>query len=679
MPVVPPQGLMEFPGIAQIERGSGTLLQGITPSIFTLEILPQDPTTIPLIGDLAITFLPLLQVPIVLYNCRIDKASFEYDQSGLVWRLSILDRRWAFRFAGDGSPDYAGGPVSGWFNQRFDSVQPAPTPLDQMGTYQLGSLNPDTIRTPRWLAEQLLLAMGEEGYDILVLPDNIDSSPLPEVVWDMDLPAVALQDLCERLGCRIVIDPLRRGNPVRIVQIGVGIDLPPDYVERSSFVVDPPEIPESIMVVGNRTRYQADLLLIPVGLDVDGTIKPIWKLSYAPIQLLPPIQGLVRSGTNYNLGGWGYTNVDPEVGFGDIPGWETIDINLNGLVFDTLPPNIKAAFQVGALSPQVNPRYLARQTVFRWYRIAIDEGASYYDPTTGTVQTPIDAIFPQSIPGWFKPNSKDQLYLNALWQILPLEEIQTIGWYDNEGRWRPYDAIVYGTYNSMFWQSLDSDVAQPAWDKFFNFALPMPVGCNYSIDRERGIVMFDEPVYTVFQQNDPTQPLYWAPNLYLRTTVRPRYFDPKYQVQTQATDRYTRIRDLTNIGGTPGTGPRVIKRDELVKCVVPVLDKKEGIVRTVDNTQMLDREADYIIDAALLDYQVPTPQDVTYMGIIPIGCDGAITQVAWNVGPEGATTRVARNTERHYAIPTYRERLLVGSLARTTDVTRQLQNQQRKS
>lgn len=674
---VPPQGLMTFPGIAQIERGSFTLLQGITPSIATLEIEPQDPSTIPLNGDLTITFLPLLKTPIVLYNCRIDKASFRYDQSGMVWSLSIMDRRWAWRFAGDGTPDYAGGPVSGWFNQRFNSVQPAPMPDDSMGTYQLGSINPDTIRTPRWLADQLLQAMGEQGYDISVLSDDINSGPLPEVLWDYDLPAPALQELCDRLGCRVVINPLLPGNPVRIVQLGIGLELPPDYIERISNVVDPPEIPESIMVVGNRTRYQVDLLLIPVGLDVDGTIKPIWELSYAPLDLLVQYAGVDRP-DNETLGGWGYTNIDPQVGFGDIAGWETIDINLNGLVFDTLPQNIQAAFQIGALAPQVNPRWLARQTVFRWYRIAIDEGASYYDPTLGEVQTPIEALFPQPIPGWFKPGTKDQLYLEALWQILPLDEIQTIGWYDNEKRWRPYDAVVYGTHNSMFWQSLDSDVAQPAWDKFFNFTLPMPVGCNYSIDRERGIVMFDEPVYTYYDPGLPQQPQYLAPNIYLRTTVRPRYFDPNAQTQTQATDRYFRIRDLTNIGGTPGTGPRVIKRDELVKCVVPVLDKKEGIVRTVDNAQMLDREADYIIDAALLEYQTPTPQDATYMGIIPIGCDGAITSVSWNVGPEGATTRVARNTEIHYAIPTYRERVLVGSLARTTETTRQLQNQQRK-
>src|SRR6185437_16062245 len=107
-----------------------------------------------------------------------------------------------------------------------------------------------------------------------------------------------LQGLCDQLGCRIV---LYLDDTVSIVQTGIGSDLPSDNIERASLVVDPPEIPESILVVGGRTRYQVDLFLTPVGLDVDGTIRDIWDLSYAPVSLLAA--GVKP--TAANMGGWG--------------------------------------------------------------------------------------------------------------------------------------------------------------------------------------------------------------------------------------------------------------------------------------------------------------------------------------------------------------------------------------
>lgn len=618
----PPKGIMAWPGINQIERGTFALTQGISPSVGVLEILPQDATTIPIDGTLTITFGTI--APITFTDCRIDQASFEYGPDGQVWRLSIWDRRWKWQFAGDD------GPISGWYNQRFPAIQPAPQ-VFQPGTVQLGSIDVETQQTPQQLAALLLDALGEEGYDVSQLPNNT----LPEVNWDHDNPAQALHDLADRLGCRIV---LGLDDIVRVVQTGLGADLPTNGVERESDVLDPPEIPDSIQVVGGKSRFQVDFILEPVGLDVDGTIKPIDELSYAPDD------------------GWGgILDLDRDVGFQEIPGWETEDI-----IPPLTPPIIARTFQIGQFAQQVNPRFLARQTVFRWYRIQDDASAD--DPKQ-----------PPAIPGWDGGTGADKDRIEALWQILPIEDVLVLGWFDNTNQFNPLPAQAYGLYWAPGYDFI-AGVGPVFQDDLGNFSQLTPSVYDFTIDRERGIVQFDEPMVVLEEENGVYT--FGEPTLYLRCAVSVRDFD------TSSWDRYENERDLADViglnTGTHATGPRVLKREEIVRNVVPQYDANFNVTATFDNGQQNDAEANYAIDAALLEYQVKTPQDVTYMGIVPIACDGAITQVVWTVGPEGATTRAARNTEINYAVPSFRERALLAQLPLQTETVKRLQDQSRR-
>lgn len=615
-----PLGQILWPGVEQIEGGSFALTQGITPSICTIEILPQDPSTIPVDGALSILFG---DVVIDFFNCRVDVASFEYTQQGQVWRLSILDRRWKWRFAG------FNGPVSGWWNQRFPAVQPPPQDW-QLGAVQLGSLDVETIKLPQELAAFLLGAMGETAFDVSQMPNTA----YPEVQWDNDNPSELLHSLCEQFGCRVC---LGIDDVVRVCKVGFGADLPTNGVEFMSNVIEPPKIPDSIMVVGGKSRYQVDFLLEAVGTDIDGTIKPIDKLSYTPAV------------------GWGQTfDLDSERGFNGIAGWNEEDV-----VPPLTPPVLVKFFRVGAIAPQVNPRYLARQSVYRWYRIRMDKSID------GQNKPPL-------IPGWRGDPGK---HIQALWQILPIEDKQVFGWYDNQNNFVPYDALAYGRYQ---WWTFATAAAEPDevsnQDALGNFIKNTPVVFGWSIDRERGIVMFDEPV--ILQTLAAGKYTNAPANLVLRCAVHVLDFD------TQAPDRYTRTRTLSdNIGlGTGGhlTGPRIIKREEIVRTGVPKYkaDFTVGGVFTTDATN--DFEAEQAIDAAILEYQLKNPQDATYMGIIPISTDGAITQVTWSVGSSGATTRAARNTEINYAIPTFRERAQA-TLARSQgQIVQQLQNQARR-
>ncbi len=227
------QSLCLFDGVRQIESASFTLSHGVTPSVAQLTIIPQVAPAIPLDGTLVWTFG---DVTILFPGCRVDKASFEYTQSGLVWRLSIFDRRWQWAF----------GQISGSYNVRranigdgglpaalalkeFPTVPPAP----QVPQLQLGTIDVNTLATPQQLATLCFLAMGEAGFEVGQLPND----SRPEVQWDHDNPAQSLANLCDLLGCRV---SLGIDNVARIVRLGTGALLPRVNIEAESAAIDPP-------------------------------------------------------------------------------------------------------------------------------------------------------------------------------------------------------------------------------------------------------------------------------------------------------------------------------------------------------------------------------------------------------------------------------------------------------
>src|SRR5207253_2673133 len=112
-------------------------------------------------------------------------------------------------------------------------------------------------------------AMGEPDYDASSLPNE----SRPEVHWSFDNPAECLSQLCESLGCRIVLGLL--DNKVRVVRLGVGQALPEQGASFISAGIDPPEAPSSLVLVGGPTKFQGFLELEAVGLDSLGQIVPI--------------------------------------------------------------------------------------------------------------------------------------------------------------------------------------------------------------------------------------------------------------------------------------------------------------------------------------------------------------------------------------------------------------------
>jgi hypothetical protein len=254
----PPLGLATFPGIGQLIDASIHFTHGISPSVARLTVVPQS-TPPAEAGTLAFHFGGTsLSFP----DCKVDYGTLERTTSGEVFRLTILDRRWKWRF----------GQISGTYNVWGDDFT--------LRRGQHGAI--DTQRTPQELAALCLEAMGETGFDVSDMPNDAR----PSVEWDHVVPAAALAALCDELGCRVV---LGLDNRIAIRRVGAGALLP-NHLPALAFstTINPPEVPGALTVVGGAIRYQVDLPLEAVGLtgqigeEGADALVPIDELSYRP-------------------------------------------------------------------------------------------------------------------------------------------------------------------------------------------------------------------------------------------------------------------------------------------------------------------------------------------------------------------------------------------------------------
>jgi hypothetical protein len=180
------------------------LTHGTSPSVARLSLVPQ--ATLPSeFGTLTLSFG---SVSLELPGCRLDYGSVQRTTTGEISQVSILDRRWRWRF----------GQISGTYNIRRDDAS-----LEQG---QAGAISSE--RTPQQLATLCLEAMAESQFDVSDLPNDAR----PTVEWDREVPAQALAALCDQLGTQVV---LQLDNRVALRRVGQGAELPPiDALQRSS-------------------------------------------------------------------------------------------------------------------------------------------------------------------------------------------------------------------------------------------------------------------------------------------------------------------------------------------------------------------------------------------------------------------------------------------------------------
>jgi hypothetical protein len=406
--------------------------------------------------------------------------------------------------------------------------------------------------------------MDERNYDV----SQMLNSDRPEIQWDYTLPSLALSNLADDVGCVVV---LGLDDVVRVVPKNWGTEIPPRSLAISySATLDPPETPREIICVGAITRYQVDVDLEPVGLDVDGEVKPINDLSYAP------------------------ENAPKKTP------WAIADVRLFNCVSNS------------------QARELARESVFRWYRI----------------KTPI------TIPG-----RKEKI--TDLDRVLPIEnsqvELQSVL---GEKHFRP--AWVYGAWYN-YGEGGEPYTEDPDKERLKNEPnMIYPYG--FSIDQKSGIVKFADPVYLTPEDDDgeyfgddgalgrPTMPA----KIKLRVAVGVR------DGQTRAFERFERRRRLG------GYGPAEYRRHD---DVVHTLHISHDDGKLVDSKKQTDQVAGHKIDADIRDYDNKNPVLVSYPGFLVVSPTGAIQQVTWELSRSGkATTRVARQIEELHLAPSYRQK-----------------------
>lgn len=266
-------GQARWPGVPAFLDCTYTCSWGITPGVATLTVSPRL-IEIAEVGDLVLSDgARAVTIP----DCKVIRPSGQRTPQESV-TLLIEDHRWRWRF----------GAISGRYNvpaERTSTVPlverplnpagnpPAPPPVPPPGEEPVW---PWTRKDSRQLATLCLLAMGEAQFDVSAL----DPTATPPTEWDAANPAVALQQIAEAQGCVVVYRP--DAGSVLIAKRGEGAELPAGTILGQTGGLDAKVRPSRVVLYGAPVRFQVRFKLEAVGVEFDGRILPIDKLSYRP-------------------------------------------------------------------------------------------------------------------------------------------------------------------------------------------------------------------------------------------------------------------------------------------------------------------------------------------------------------------------------------------------------------
>lgn len=248
---------ISWPGIQAISGFHGEQSHGPSPGRFLIACFPQDKPP-EAQGTLTLRYSNGFKRE--FKDCIIDSASSQFNESGDVVGIVILDWRWRWQ----------GGEISGRYNQR------------SLG----GKISTDfyEAKSLRELAELCLKKMSQTGFDVSEIPNG----DFPTINWDAENPAAALQNLCESVGCRIVP---QKNNRVKICRAGKGKELFPDLPYTGLGAALELYAPyDSIMVVGApivaSVTYDLQLVGRTDAYETDSGQKRFWRqideLGYKP-------------------------------------------------------------------------------------------------------------------------------------------------------------------------------------------------------------------------------------------------------------------------------------------------------------------------------------------------------------------------------------------------------------
>lgn len=594
-----------FNGLKAVLSGSFTIGPGVTPSRCTIYIAPQA-EPIPIVGTLQIYDDT---GGVIFPDCHAQSLSVEVN--GLtVWAVTLMDTRWRWAY----------GEISGEYNVRDarDRIIPA------------------QVRTPQQLAKLLFTAMGVAQVDLSKMPNTL----FPEKRWDTANPARELQTLLEETGCLVT---LGSANVVQVWPVGAGGFLPNDntLIDLQQ-LYEVPDVPDVLCFRGGRDQYQLPLRCVPVAEEEDGRILDQNKVSYAPV--MPAAFPILQEHP------WG--------------------------LFD--PPFANAVFKEETdplkLQKKAVVRNLAAKWIFRAYRISL----GYED------ELPVVAEFLDENGNKLKEIIKD------IDRLLPLNSTRLLRTspVPNDPLKLPDStgpaSVVYGR-----WQEYDSAVLATNLDKLRNptkeqeeaeakslDARPFPTGRidnpknrfeiynkGWSLDAERGIVFFAEPVYQALEidlsggdpfRDDLTGLRLKVPAvIYLLTSFGIRHDKTRAWVHREINRKLP--------GAKYGTKPRYVYRAETAFQTWKNL-YADDLIST--NANQFDADANRYLDHEQKLLIGDKPASATYAGFKKLYLDGAIRQITWFIDDAGyARTRASRNRDEPNVAETYQQKQLYDELA----------------
>ena len=240
-------GSISFPGIVAPISLVAPRTVGVRPDRAILRCQPQS-------GSPDCTGSATLQfsfngVDMSWTNALCDSGTIVLSTHGHIQVIEILDRRWSWSKA--------------YYTKAFNVRNPD------------GSIIASTQYSVSQIASALFGQLGVSA-DVSAVATN----DYPEMILDHHRVDDALSDLLTNRGYVI---SLRSDDSVKVYRRGTGANLPRNYDTRSEVIsVNPPQVPYVLKLVGSRTLVQSKLKFLPVGIETDGTIKPVANLSYAP-------------------------------------------------------------------------------------------------------------------------------------------------------------------------------------------------------------------------------------------------------------------------------------------------------------------------------------------------------------------------------------------------------------
>jgi len=169
----------------------------------------------------------------------------------------------------------------------------------------------------------------------------------------------------------------------------------------------------------------------------------------------------------------------------------------------------------------------------------------------------------------------------------------------------------------------------------------------FSVDLDRGIVQFGEPMLAIasdFKARPAT--------LYLTAVCQPDWVGLNRKVY-YAIDR---TADGTSGDLVATSFSRAVTLKYTAIYNVDALTGVPSLERVDDNRDAVDDELGYYLDA-FANRLTSQPASVgSYADLKIVNLDGAIEQIAWEIGPGGTTTRIGRNGRlSSYLPPSYED------------------------